>query len=69
MLLGSYAEISLVQLVQTNTTSTTGYAIRCLETYADGFDSYNQTSAIIFFGSGSNTPQITTYHKLNSQES
>ena len=64
LLLGSYAEIALVQIVQTNATATTGYAIRCLETYADGYDSYNQTSAILYLGLGLTTPQIPTYHKL-----
>lgn len=65
--LGSYAEIGLIQLVHTNANNNTGYAIRCLETYADGFDSYNHTSAILYLGMGMNTPSITTYHKLISQ--
>jgi hypothetical protein len=44
-----------------------GYAIRCLETYADGYDSYNITSAILYLGLGLNAPSITSYHKLISQ--
>jgi len=65
--LGTIAEIALVQLVHTNANNNTGYAIRCLETYADGFDSYNHTSAILYLGMGLNTPQVPTYHKLISQ--
>jgi hypothetical protein len=65
--LGSIAEIALVQLVHTNALNNTGYAIRCLETYADGFDSYNHTSAILYLGMGFNTPSMPTYHKLISQ--
>jgi hypothetical protein len=38
-----------------------------LETFADGFDSYNHTSAILYLGMGLNTPAIPTYHKLISQ--
>lgn len=69
--LGSIAEIALVQLSHTLTGSVgthkdTAYAIRCLETYADGFDSYNQTSAILYLGIGFTTPSIPTYHKLIS---
>ena len=65
--LGSVAEISLIQIVHINAVSNATYAIRCLETYADGFDSYNHTSAIVYLGLGLNTPSITTYHKLLSQ--
>jgi hypothetical protein len=57
-------------LVHTGTTgnSNTAYdALRCLETYADGFDSYNHTSALIYLGLGLNTPVVPTYHKLISQ--
>ena len=64
--LGSIAEIALVQLVHTNAANGVGYAIRMLETYADGFDSYNQTSAILYLGLGLNQPSIPTYHKLIS---
>jgi hypothetical protein len=65
--LGTDAEIGLIQLVHTNASNNVGYAIRCLETYADGFDSYFQTSAILYLGLGMNAPSITTYHKLISQ--
>jgi hypothetical protein len=65
--LGSIAEIGLVQMVHTNAANQTGYVIRCLETYADGYDSFNQTSAILYMGLGLNAPQIPTYHKLLSQ--
>lgn len=65
--LGRVAEIGLVQLAHTNANNNTGYAIRCLETFADGYDSYNHTSAILYLGMGMNTPAIPTYHKLISQ--
>ena len=64
--LGSMAEIAIVQMVHTNATNSTGYAIRCLETYQDGFDSYNQTSAILYLGLGLDAPNVPTYHKLIS---
>jgi len=64
--LGSNAEIALVQLIHTNASNATGYTIRCLETYADGYDSYNQTSAILYMGLGLNAPSVPTYHKLIS---
>ncbi len=41
--------------------------MRCNETYADGFDSFNQTSAVLYLGLGLNTPSVPTYHKLLSQ--
>jgi hypothetical protein len=65
--LGRVAEIALVQMCHTNAHNNTGYAIRCLETFADGFDSYNHTSAILYLGMGLNTPSVPTYHKLISQ--
>jgi hypothetical protein len=64
--LGSVAEIGLVQLINTNASSTTGYCFRILETYADGYDSYNQTSAIVYMGIGLLQPDIQTYHKIIS---
>ncbi len=64
--LGSIAEIALVQLIHTSATNTTGYTIRCLETYADGYDSFNQTSAVLYMGLGLNAPNTPTYHKLIS---
>lgn len=64
--LGSNAEVALVQLIHTNAANGTGYTFRILETYADGFDAYNQTSAIVYMGLGLNAPNIPTYHKLIS---
>jgi hypothetical protein len=64
--LGSSAEIALVQLIHTNAANGTGYTLRILETYADGFDSYNQTSAVVYMGLGMNAPALPTYHKLIS---
>jgi hypothetical protein len=65
--LGTDAEIGLVQMVHTNAANNTGYAIRCLETYGDGFDTYNWTSAILYLGMGMNAPNVPTYHKLMTQ--
>jgi hypothetical protein len=64
--LGSNAEIALVQIIHTNAVNGTGYTFRILETYADGYDAYNQTSAIVYMGMGLNAPSIPTYHKLIS---
>ncbi len=50
----------------TPTTKDSLYAIRCLETYADGYDSYNQTSAILYLGLGLNQIINPTFHKLIS---
>ncbi len=61
--LGSVADIALVQIIQTNASNVTGYTFRILETYADGFDSYNQTSAVVYMGIGLNQLSIPTYHK------
>ena len=66
VVVSSKAEIALVQMVHTSATNSTGYAIRCLETYADGYDSYNQTSAVLYLGLGLNGPSVPTYHKLIS---
>jgi hypothetical protein len=46
--------------------TSTGYTFRMLETYQDGYDSCNQTSAVIYMGIGLQTPSIPTYHKLIS---
>jgi hypothetical protein len=46
--------------------TSTGYTFRMLETYQDGFDSYNQTSAVIYMGIGLQAPSVPTYHKLIS---
>jgi hypothetical protein len=37
-----------------------------LDTSQDGYDAYNQTSAVIYVGRGLETPSIATYHKLVS---
>jgi hypothetical protein len=65
--LGTIAEIALIQIVHINAANNTGYAIRCLETYADGYDSYNQVSAVLYLGMGLNAPSQVSYHKLISQ--
>ena len=67
LMLGTDAEIGLIQMVHTNAANNTGYAIRCLETYGDGFDCFNWTSAILYLGLGLNAPSMCTYHKLLSQ--
>ena len=64
--LGSIAEIGLVQLVHNNGGDNDTYCIRCLETYADGYDGYNQTSAILYLGMGLHSPDTPTYHKVIS---
>ena len=64
LLISNNSEIALVQLIQTNASSSTGYCIRIKETYADGWDSYNETSAVVYLGLGLTTPAIPTYHKL-----
>ena len=64
--LGSSAEIALIQIIHTGAVAATGYSIRCLETYADGYDSYNQTSAVLYMGLGMLAPNTPTYHKLIS---
>ncbi len=48
----------------TGTKNVQCFTFRILETYADGFDSYNQTSAVVYMGLGLNQPSIPTYHKL-----
>jgi hypothetical protein len=76
--LGKSADIALIQIAHRIDTyaitgltqpthaimNQTAYAIRCLETFADGFDSYNNTSAVLYLGLGLNNPNITTYHKI-----
>jgi hypothetical protein len=64
--LGSSADIALVQMIHTNAGNNIGYTFRILETFADGYDAYNQTSAIVYMGLGLNAPSIPTYHKLIS---
>lgn len=68
--LGSKAEVALVQIIHdasgVGSHTSTGYTFRILETFADGYDAYNQTSAIVYMGIGLATPSIPTYHKLIS---
>ena len=64
--LGSIAEIALVQMCHNNGSDNNTYCIRCLETYADGFDGFNQTSAILYLGQALHSPETPTYHKLIS---
>ena len=68
--LGSNAEVALVQIIHLANGvaghNALGYTFRILETYADGYDSYNQTSAIVYMGLGLNAPSVPTYHKLVS---
>ena len=68
--LGSNAEVALVQIIHTaqgvSGHNAIGYTFRILETFADGYDAYNVTSAIVYMGLGLNAPNIPTYHKLIS---
>ena len=64
--LGSIAEIGLIQIVHNNGNDNNTYCIRCLETYADGYDGFNQTSAILYLGHGLKSPETPTYHKIIS---
>ncbi len=42
------------------------FTFRILETYVDGYDSYNQTSVVVYMGLGLNQPTVSTCHKLIS---
>jgi hypothetical protein len=64
--LGSIAEIGLVQMTHNNGTDNGTYCIRCLETYADGYDGFNQTSAILHLSNALHSPETPTYHKIIS---
>jgi hypothetical protein len=64
--LGTIAEIGLLQMVSNSASINTTYCIRCLNCYADGFDSYNITSAVLYLGNGLKSPETPTYHKLIS---
>jgi hypothetical protein len=68
--LGSNATIALVQMIHDASGvgghTTTPYSFRLLEAYQDGFDSDNNSSAMIYAGVGLQPPQIATYHKLIS---
>lgn len=68
--LSSNAVIGLIQLIHDasgvgNHTSTC-YTFRLLEAYQDGYDSYNSSSAMIYAGVGLQSPFITSYHKLTT---
>lgn len=64
--LGSVAEIALIQMVHNVGNNNATTCIRCLETYADGYDGFNQTSAVLYLGHGLHSPETPTYHKLIS---
>ena len=64
--LGSIAEIALVQMCHNNGSDNNTYCIRCNNCYADGFDGFNQTSAILYLGQALHNPETPTYHKLIS---
>ena len=64
--LGSIAEIALIQMVHQNGSDNNTYCIRCNNCYADGFDGFNQTSAILYLGQALHSPENPTYHKLIS---
>ncbi len=70
MKLGSNAVIGLVQMMHqasgVGNHTNTCYSFRLLEAYQDGYDSYNNSSAMIYAGVGLDTPQIPTYHKLTT---
>ena len=65
--LGTIAEIALVQMASNNALDTTTYCIRCHNTYQDGYDSFNTTSAILYLGMGLKSIEYPTYHKLISE--
>ena len=64
--LGSIAEIGLIQMTHNNGSDNSTYCIRCLETFQDGYDSFNVTSAILYLGQALHSPENVTYHKLIS---
>ncbi len=64
--LGSIAEVGLIQIVHNNGSDTNTYCIRCNNTYQDGFDGYNTTSAVLLLSMGLHSPNTPTYHKLIS---
>jgi hypothetical protein len=64
--LGSIAEIALVQIASNNTSDFTTYCIRTNDTYQDGNDGFNTTSAVLYMGNGLKGPENPTYHKLIS---
>jgi hypothetical protein len=48
--LGFQAEIALVQIIHTNAANNTQYTFRILETFADGYDAYNQKKCNCVYG-------------------
>jgi hypothetical protein len=64
--LGTIAEVSLVQIASNNASDFTTYCIRCNDCYQDGFDGFNQTSAVLYLGNGLKNPEYPTEHKLIS---
>ena len=66
--LGTIAEIGLVQISNNNASDYTTYCFRCQNTYQDGYDSFNQTSAVVYLNNGFHSPQVPTYHKLISDQ-
>jgi hypothetical protein len=64
--LGSIAEVALVQIASNNASDFTTYCIRTNDCYADGYDGFNQTSAVLYLGNGMKNPEYPTFHKLIS---
>ena len=64
--LNTELSIGLIQLASTNAHDNTIYCIRCNNTYADGYDSFNVTSAILYLANNLKSPSIASYHKLIS---
>ena len=64
--LGTIAEVALVQIASNNASDFTTYCIRCNNTFADGYDGFRQTSAVLYMGNGMKNPECPTFHKLIS---
>ncbi len=64
--LGSIAETALVQIASNNASDFTTYCIRSNDTYQDGYDGFNTTSAVLYMGNGLKSHENPTYHKLIS---
>ena len=64
--LGSIAEIGLIQICSNHANDNTTYCIRSNDCYADGYDGYNTTSAILYLNNGLKNLEVPTYHKLIS---
>ena len=52
----------------TDPTTQNKYIIRSLNTYNDGWDSQNTTSAILYMNNELTSPKQPTYHKINSYD-